>query len=106
MPIPGCHCLNLVTAVIDFYKRQPPPKRLKTIKLDAKHWTLFVEDLKRLNLYDPELEEKNKDCEIHAMKGVQLEGWDGFIKKGSMFQKKEMEYEFYESKEDEIVKAN
>ena len=38
MPVADASCLNLVTAVIDYYKRQPPPHRLKTIYLDHTHW--------------------------------------------------------------------
>src|SRR5580692_2702291 len=87
-PIAGCHCLNLVTAVIDFYKRQPPPKRLKTIWLNQKHWYLFVEDLKRL-------EDLNEGFTVNADQGVPIENSDVTVKRGSMFQLKEIKYEFY-----------
>lgn len=85
MPVKGCHCLNLVTAVIDHYKRQPPPNRLKTIFLDQKHWKLFVNDLKSIDNNYP----------INANDGVQIEGCDVTVKRGSMFQDREMKYEFY-----------
>jgi len=87
-PIPGCHCLNLVTAVIDYYKRQPPPKRLKTISLNQKHWNLFVEDLKKL-------ESLNEGFAVNAEQGVPIEDSDVTVKRGGMFQVKEMKYEFY-----------
>jgi hypothetical protein len=85
MPVENCHCLNLVTAVIDYYKRQPPPYRLKTILLDSKHWHLFIDDLRRID----------KDYPIDAQAGVQLEGCDVTVKKGSKFQTRELVYEFY-----------
>lgn len=87
MPVPECHCLNMVTAVIDFYKRQP--KRLKTIFLDHTHWRLFTEDMKRVDdSYAP-----------NALVGVPIEGSDVTVKRGSQFQNKEMQYEFYSTAE-------
>lgn len=85
MPVKNCHCLNLVTAVIDHYKRQPPPYRLKTIFLNQKHWQLFVADLQRIDANYP----------INATEGVQIDGCDVTVKKGTMFQDREMKYEFY-----------
>ncbi len=46
MPVEGAPCLNMLTAVIDFYKRQP--RRLEKIYLDAQHWGMLNEELKRL----------------------------------------------------------
>lgn len=82
-PVAGANCLNLVSAVIDFYKRQP--KRLKTIFLDHTHWRLFVEDMKKV---DP-------DYPANAIDGVPIEASDVTVKRGSQFQNKEMQYEFY-----------
>lgn len=93
-PLLGCHCLNIVTAVIDYYKRMPAPYRLKTIFLNAKHWKLFSEDLKRLQ-ENKELADMNKGCEINAAEGVQFDGCDVTVKLGGKFQQKEMKYEFY-----------
>lgn len=84
-PVPGANCLNLVTAVIDFYKRQPPPRRLQTIFLNHTHWRIFVEDLKLLD--DSYIAE--------AVAGVPIADSDVTVKRGSQFQTKEMLYEFY-----------
>lgn len=88
-PIPNCHCLNMVTAVIDFYKRNP--KRLKVIFLNHRHWTIFIDDLKRVM----EMTGGNDGFKIDAQQGVPIEGSDVVIKRGSQFQTKEMHYEFY-----------
>ena len=85
-PVPGANCLNLVTAVIDFYRRQP--KRLKTIFLNQAHWNLFVEDLKKLS-------DENPGFVVDAIDGVPIENSDVTVKRGSRFQLNEMKYEFY-----------
>lgn len=90
MPIENAYCLNLVTAVIDFYKRQP--KRLKTIFLDHQHWKLFIEDLKKCS-------EDNPGFVPNALEGVPIADSDVTVKRGSQFQKKEMQYEFYKDAE-------
>ena len=87
MPVKGCHCLNMVSAVIDFYRRQP--KRLKTIFLDHTHWNLFVEDLKRVD----------ETYKASAVDGVPIENSDVTVKRGDRFQNKEMKYEFYTAME-------
>ncbi len=84
-PVPGANCLNLVTAVIDYYKRKPPPYRLKTILLDHTHWRLFTEDIKKVDdSFVPD-----------AIEGVEIAASDVTVKRGSQFQQKEMQYEFY-----------
>jgi len=86
MPVAGANCLNLVTAVIDYYKRQPPPYRLRTIYLDHTHWNLFTEDMKKVDdTYIP-----------NATEGVPIAASDVTVKRGSRFQQKEMKYKFYE----------
>jgi len=86
MPVADASCLNLVTAVIDYYKRQPPPHRLKTIYLDHTHWNLFIEDMKKVDdTYIPD-----------AIDGIPIAHSDVTIRRGSMFQQKEMKYEFYD----------
>lgn len=86
-PVYGAFCLNLVTAIIDEYKRSP--KRLKTIFLNSKHWDLFVEDLKKID----------DNYRADALAGVEIEGCDVTVKKGSKLQVKEFVYEFYSDKE-------
>jgi hypothetical protein len=85
-------CLNIVLRTIDYYKTQPEPYRLKTILLNREHWLMFAEEMKLLQ----ELPE-NHGCEIDAEKGIQIEGCDVTVKRGSMFQDKELKYEFYPS---------
>ena len=45
-PVENAPCLNMLTAIIDFYKREP--KRLEKIYLDASHWGMLNEELKRI----------------------------------------------------------
>jgi len=95
-PVVGAHCLNLVTAVIDFYRRQL--KRLKTIYLDGTHWKMFIEDLKKLS-------DDNPGFVIDATAGVPIENSDVTVKRGSRFQEKEMKYEFYDDVEIKVLKG-
>jgi hypothetical protein len=83
MPIEGANCLNLVTAIIDHYKRQP--KRLKTIFLNATHWRMFVEDMKKVDDSYP----------ANAIDGVPIADSDVTVKRGSTLQLKEFQYDFY-----------
>ena len=86
MPVDKCPTINIVTAVIDFYKRQPEPFRLKTIALNPTHWRMFVEEMKHIDdTYEP-----------NAVLGVPIEGSDVSVKRGSSLQVKELVYEFYQ----------
>jgi hypothetical protein len=67
-PVPNSPCLNMVTAIIDDYKRSP--KRLQTIHLDKSHWRMINDELKKLLGSDYELRDRIEfeGCDV----GIQL----------------------------------
>ena len=82
-PVPNAPCLNMVTMVIDEYKRSK--KRLQTIYLDLRHWQMLNEELKRLL----------KDDYVPTDK-IEFEGCDVDIQLGRL-NRKAMSYKFYEA---------
>lgn len=82
MPVPDCPTMNLLTAIIDDYKRSP--KRLKTIFLSRSEWRRFVDDCKRIDESYP----------VDAVRGVPIDNSDVTIKCGSVMLDS-MRYEFY-----------
>ena len=80
-PGEGAPCLNMLTAVIDFYKRQP--KRLETIYLDKTHWAMLNDELKRLLGEDYERRDS-----------IEVEGCDVAIQQSSVFTRKPITYKF------------
>ena len=79
-PIHNSPCLNMVTAIIDDYKRSP--KRLQTIHLDRSHWRMINDELKRL---------LGSDYEMRDV--IELEGCDVGIQLGAL-QAVPIRYEF------------
>jgi hypothetical protein len=67
-PIPNSPCLNMVTAIIDDYKRST--KRLQTIHLDRSHWRMINDELKKLLGADYEMRDRIEleGCDV----GIQL----------------------------------
>lgn len=94
MPVDGCHTMNLLTAIIDYYKRQP--KRLKTILLNDDNWRRFAEDCKRID----------ESYDVNPTVGVPIADSDVTIMRGSNYMIKEMEYEFYPYSVDATSKSN
>lgn len=89
-PVPNCACMNMVTAVIDYYKRQP--KRLQTIYLNGTHWRLLNNELSRL---------LGKDYEPRDV--IEFEGCEVKIMKSSLLQSQPMRYQFADYRD--IVKG-
>jgi len=67
-PVPNSPCLNMVTAIIDDYKRST--KRLETIHLDRSHWRMINDELKKLLGADYEMRDRIEleGCDV----GIQL----------------------------------
>jgi hypothetical protein len=80
-PVPNSPCLNMVTAIIDDYKRSP--KRLQTINLDKSHWRMINDELKKL---------LGSDYEMRDV--IELEGCDVGIQFGGSLQSVPIRYEF------------
>jgi hypothetical protein len=80
-PVPNSPCLNMVTAIIDDYKRSP--KRLQTIILDKSHWRMINDELKKL---------LGSDYEMRDV--IELEGCDVGIQFGGSLQAVPIRYEF------------
>lgn len=87
MPIEGANIINVLTHIIDFYRRER--RRLKSILLQPMNWNKFVDELRKI---DP-------TYEVNHQEGVQFDGCDVTIKRGSNFQVKEIQYEFYTNEE-------
>lgn len=80
-PVENAPCLNMLTAVIDFYKRQP--KRLEFIYLDKTHWRMLNDELKRLLGEDYERRDS-----------IDFEGCDVSIQQSSVFTRLPITYKF------------
>jgi hypothetical protein len=94
MPLKDCPCLNMITATIDFYKRQP--KRLMKIHLNPIHWNMLNRELMKV------LKEDYEPKDVISFEGSPVEITL------SRLQERAMRYEFKmlsEFMKDDINKA-